>query len=319
MPLLFVLLGCALWPLAARKQEVSLDLIQNHTNAATGERAFIFRVLDSNNVIVGNVTEFSYYENDELISEYESLLKLERFYTPYKTGIMLLDVSGSMVGSQSLEKMREAARQFVNAKHRDTELAIFTFDCVRDIRANVVITFTRSSADLLTAIEGLNETHACDCSTNVYGAVENAINILRQRVGVDDSIAQVVIFSDCKHRAGTGAPGYPTLAELHNRMSTSKYAFFAVGIGPELDPDTLKAIGRDGHAIVEKKVDLEAIFRDWAMYNQFYKVTYCSPARTSEHTLTIRVESPDFTGKREFPFTATENFARCREAVAPQN
>lgn len=330
--------GCALLP-TKPKQELQLSIIDNQQDKLTGLLHLRFRLLDAEGVPVRDTFNFTYEENGTPVSAYEGRAILRSFYTPYAMTVMLLDTSGSVMETGNLEKMKEAARQFVEVKHPTTQIAIFTFDCVSDIQVNTLITFTSVTTDLLHAINNLGVQQMRDYSSNVYGAVKDGIEILGQHATPNYTYGmQLVLFSDGKHRAGTGGRDYPTLEEVQQLMSKVHYSFFAVGFGPELDTTTLKTLGRDGYYILKdpgnvlsmaltwikthfgnKRDDPRTMFQTWVRYNQHYELFYCSTARAGDNNqLVIRAESAHTKAQHTVMFQGTPNFTYCREALAAQ-
>jgi hypothetical protein len=84
---------------------------------------------------------------------------------------------------------------------------------------------------------------------------------------------------------------------------------YSIGVGGEVDPDELGALGRNGFVRAESRDRLQAAFEQVARKiegysKRFYLLSYCSPARAGEHDVTIEAQAQDATGELTYRFDA---------------
>ncbi len=224
--------------------------------------------------------------------------------------LLLLDMSGSIIDSGELPALIKAAQEFVAGVAEGEKIAIYTFDGRASIHK--VVGFTDDVATLQEGIQSLEGYQIVDRSTNLYGAVANAQEILDERIKEMNSplsAASLIVFTDGTHRAGTGEPGYPTLEAVLTSLEAADIAVFTIGLGGEIDKAVLGSIGKDGFVWannVKKLPDAFGKLRDFAYST--YVLTYCSPARAGDHTLTLAVKWKGMEGTYDYKFKADEDF-----------
>ncbi len=288
--------------------------------ASTGKLCFSFRLLNPEGGLVSDVTDFQYQEDAAEISKFESAVRPLDLFTPYTYTLILLDLSGGVVKSGNLDTLKEITLELLRSAPVDkvnpqtgAQTAIYTFDGSRDLRSKQIITFTNALPELEAAIGGIDVACMQDCATNLHGAVMKGLDILEQRAGKGTYGARLIVISDFRHSAGVDGADYPSLEAVTARIKSSRYSFFALGLGPELNEETMKAIGRDGaHKANGSIRSLMPVFDRWHTKNQHYQICYCSPARAGDHTFTIKAKQDSLEGTYSHPFRANMNFAHCR-------
>ncbi|MBN1919729.1 MAG: VWA domain-containing protein [Anaerolineae bacterium] len=295
-------------------------------DASTGKLCLDFRLLTGEGVLVRDVTDFKYKEDDRDISKYESEAKLYPLFEPYAYTLLLLDVSGGIVDSGNLENLKDVVLEFIesdaanNADWQKSQTAVYAFDGSRDMR--LIAPFTNSLTLLNAAVSGLDNTCMQDCSSNLHGAIMESLLDLEGKAGKETYGARLVIISDFGHNAGVDAStvdastadgtDYPSWETVTARIKASHHAIYAVGIGPELDQDIMRAVGRDG--VIEigaSSRNRAATFDSWHRGNQRYRVCYCSPARVGKHSFTIEAKKDGYSASYSHAFDANANFVHC--------
>ena len=288
----------------------------------------LFKVDTDDEKPVANLTssDFDIFENRQLVSPFEADLTI----LP-KTGqfqysiILLLDLSGSILASESLDPLKEAARRFVEALvapsddvgYGEIELGIWWFDGRADLDS--LVAFEIDPDALKEAVGEINEDMTVDNSTNLYGAVVQGLELAGQRVTAlrrKEVVAagSVVLFTDGTDQANRVSRSDALRAVGRAGQDLSVYT---IGLGGEIDDETLQAIGVDGFAsaanfeeLVPKFQEIARLVRNEA--GSYYLLEYCSPKRDGNNELGIRVNDGEDAGVLTTQFSAAEFTSGCR-------
>lgn len=240
--------------------------------------------------------DFAIYEDEKLVSTFESQQTIQNpevaavMYT-----LLLLDMSGSITESGSADIVVDAAKSFVERVGKSQKVAVFAFDGDKKIRS--VVRFTEAKGSVEGGLEGLRSYKAKDPSTNLHGAVVQGLDVLRKALDKDKrplKFGTVVVFSD-----GTDRAARVTKEEMTEALGQSDYRdfeIFAIGVGGEIEEQSLGEIGRDGTELVEDGSNVQEAFervarRIEAHAKRFYLLSYCTPARNGEHTVRIEAQA----------------------------
>ena len=247
-------------------------------------------------------------EDDDTSSSYEASANLT--VTPARIKnytLLLLDLSKSVWvkrDSWQQRRLRRAAKFFakrvLNMDSARTSLAIYAFDG----RANIspVIEYTDDLASIERAID---EKIQCpgelcqDDSTNLNGAIVQGVQSLNEILASspvepnEDPILSLVVFTD-----GTDRAGRVSDTERQNVLGqftqSGNRRVYAIGVGKEVDRSTLEQIGStewvmstwafgavNAFSKITRAVEKDA--------NSTYKISYCSPARSGDHSLNLKI------------------------------
>ncbi len=303
-----------------------LTLIEDNAHPPANV-SVLFKVDTGEDRPVANLTpsDFDIFENRQLVSPFEADLTI----LP-KTGqfqysiILLLDLSGSILASESLEPLKEAARRFVealvapsgDARYGEIELGIWWFDGRADIDS--LVAFEIDPDALIDAVGGITDGLTVDNSTNLYGAVVQGLELAGQRVAQlrrQEVVAagSVVIFTDGTDQANRVSRSDALRAVGRIGQGLSVYT---IGMGGEIDQETLQAIGADGFVsaanleeLVPKFQEIANLVRDEA--GSYYLLEYCSPKRDGDNELGIRVSEGDDMGVLTTRFSAAGFTSGC--------
>ena len=240
--------------------------------------------------------DFAIYEDDQLVSTFESKQTIQNpdvaavMYT-----LLLLDMSGSITESGSADLVVDAAQGFVDRVGQSQKVAVYAFDGGEDIRS--VVRFTEAKASVEGGLEGLRTYKARDPSTNLHGAIVDGLEVLREDLDKDKrtlKFGTLVVFSD-----GTDRAARVSREEMLEALDQEEYAnfeIFAIGVGAEIEEESLSQIGRDGTELVEDDASVQMAFekvaqRIEAHTKRFYLLSYCTPAREGEHTVRIEAQA----------------------------
>jgi VWFA-related protein len=208
---------------------------------------------------------------------------------------LLLDMSGSITGSNALASLKDAAAAFIDKSLEASGVAVgvWWFDGGADLVE--LIDFTDDAEALDAAIEGMTEELTRDNSTNLNGAIQQGIGVVEERMqeGAATGVSQagaLVIFTD-----GTDQANRVTSTAALSAVDASRVAVYAIGLRGEIDETFLRRIGRSGSAFADNSESLLSEFSGIggeieAMANSFYVLAYCSPRRAGvSNELTIRL------------------------------
>jgi hypothetical protein len=277
--------------------------------------AVYFKVETTDGDPVGGMTaeQFEIHEDDELVSVLESqqtILNPEVAASHYT--LLLVDMSGSVVDSEDAPKVIEAALLFTSEVEANNKVAIYAFDGEEEIHK--ITDFTGSAGGAEARAQSLQSFTPKDKSTNLNGAIVQGLVVLDE--GLEDAenplkIGTMVVFTDGSDRAARVSD-----EEMLEAIDTTPYDVFAIGLGAELDENDLGKIGKDGMALAKDSNEIQKAFetigkRIEELTKSYYLLSYCSPARAGEHTVTIKAKHKpegkknELKGELESEFDAT--------------
>lgn len=298
-------------------------IIQNQFESLPAKVSVFFKVETADGEPVAGLTDsdFKILENEQLISEDEAARQIspraQRF--SYST-LLILDLSAS-VTNNNLPRLKEAAKQFINAVIPDDndgsiEIGIAWFDG-EDV-LHQLHDFSSDVNSLTTTIDNISKDISQDNSTDLYGAVikgVSKINSVFFEFQNDDRIsaASVVVFTD-----GTDQAARYTEERALESVSRAdeNIAFYSIGLGNEIDESVLTKIGKDGFVFAENTNQLAETFGRIAEIvskdaNSYYLFEYCSPKRSGQHEVTIEATYKNLKGNVTTEFNATEFGGGC--------
>ena len=296
-----------------------LTLIE-HTAELPANVSILFKVDTAEDQPVADLTpgNFDLFENGQLISRFEADLTILPKTGQFQYSIVLLmDLSGSILASESLGPLKEAAQRFIEAtmtpsddpRYGEIEMGIWWFDGRADIDS--LVAFTVDPASLVAAIDGITEGLTVDNSTNLYGAVIQGLEVAGRRVSQLRreevlSAGSVVLFTDGTDQANRVSRSDALRAV---RRTGEDLSVYTIGLGGEIDEQTLEEIGADGFAsagnleeLVPRFQEIADLVRDEA--RSYYLLEYCSPKRNGMNELGLRVSDEDRMGVMTTRFSA---------------
>jgi uncharacterized protein YegL len=252
--------------------------------------------------------QFRIYEDDQLISPYESKQTiLNPDVAVSHTIVLLLDLSGSIVKSGSLPALINAANTFADqmAKKSKAKVAVYGFDGRK--RLIPVVGFTTDTATVKSGLERLRNHKVRDPSTNLNGAVVQSIGKVEKQMARARQplrFGTLVVFTD-----GTDRSHRVTAKKMHEQLDKSSVAVFVIGLGVDIDSGQLSKIGRDGFVKATNNKTIDKAFthvaqRIEAQGRKFYLLSYCSPSRAGKHRLRVKVSYKGKSGSIEHTFNA---------------
>lgn len=257
-----------------------------------------------------SVSDFEIYEDDQLVSKFESNQVIQN---PEVAAVMytmlLLDVSGSVTESGQSGALVDAAQVFSERVGKSQKVGVYAFD--GDERLHPVVPFTEAKGSVQGGLNGLRTYQPKDPSTNLHGAVVAALTELKKELDKDPrplKFGTLVVFSD-----GTDRAARVSREEMLEEMSKpdyDHYELFAIGLGAEMERAKLDEIGRDGTELASNQAKVQDAFervaeRIESHMKRFYLLSYCTPARKGEHRVRIVASKPEVgSGALEYTFNA---------------
>jgi hypothetical protein len=254
--------------------------------------AVYFKVEDHKGEPVGGMTaeQFEIYEDDELVSVHESqqvILNPDVAASHYT--LLLVDMSGSVTESEDFPLIAEAATLFTSQVEKNNKVAIYAFDGEEEIYR--LTDFTASAGGAQARANSLASFQTKDPSTNLNGAIIQGLQVLDEGLEKAENplkIGTLVVFTDGTDRAHR-VPEDEMLAAVND----TPYEVFVIGLGEELSEKDLQAIGKSGTALAKDSSEIQAAFesigkRIEQLTKSYYLLSYCTPARAGEHTVTVK-------------------------------
>lgn len=260
--------------------------------------------------------DFRIYEDGKPVSELESrqtILQEEVAAVHYT--LLLVDMSGSVVGSGDMPTVISAASSFADRVGPYQKVALYTFDGSPHL--NQVVPF---GGNVRAGAASLARYHPKDPSTNLNGAVVEAVRALSRQM---ESSAQplrfgtLVVFTDGTDRAHRVAAD-----DVKRTLDAAAFDTFAIGVGAEVDSRELGQIGRSGLFASQNRADITRGFdevgaRIEAASKRFYLLSYCSPSRAGEHDVEIEATSNGRSGRLRHHFNAAGFGPNCDPSQKP--
>jgi hypothetical protein len=248
--------------------------------------------------------DFHIYEDDRPVSVYESrqtILQPEVAAAYY--ALLLVDMSGSVVGSPEVNQLVEAAASFSKRIGSRQKLAVYAFDGSPHITP--IAGFGASNVE--TAINSLAWYRPKDPSTNLNGSVVEAIKILDRQMDhatVPLRFGTLVVFTD-----GTDHAGRVKAEALRDAVAEAQVDIYAIAVGGEVNDAEVRAIGRSGTFTSKNPQDITRGFEEIgrrieSFSRRYYLLSYCSPARAGQHQVEIEAVKGRMSGRLSYDFKA---------------
>lgn len=273
---------------------LTLTSVQN-TAEKPSNVAIYFRVEAHDGEPIAGMTadQFSIYEDDQLVSKYESqqtILNPEVTATHYT--LLLVDMSGSVADSEDRPQVVEAVRVFTEKVEANNRVGIYAFDGEAELHRIVGFTKSADSADARAG--SLDAFAPKDPSTNLNGAVVAGLEELDTALAEATTplrIGTLVVFTD-----GTDRAARVDRETMLEAVRDSEHDVFAIGLGAEISEDELANIGKSGTSLATDRKNVVDAFdaigsKIAAMTRSYYLLSYCSPARAQEHEVRIEADA----------------------------
>ena len=201
--------------------------------------------------------------------------------------VLALDSSGSM--KKSAEAVMEAARTFVYAIRDEDSLAVLTF-ADNPVFAHDLTTTREWS------LEAIDE-YTPNGGTALYDTVVDALARLRRVEG--RKVLVVLTDGRDEDNPGTGPGSLHTFAEALGRVHEIDAAVYAVGLGPNIDPQVIKQLATESGGAAYFPQDVSTLTEDYRRIvenlRRRYVISYTSTDPTRDgawRDVDIRTRTP---------------------------
>ncbi len=253
--------------------------------------AVYFKVQNSSGDPIGGLDakSFRIYEDDQLVSEFESqqtILNPEVAAVHYT--LLLVDMSGSVSESGTGDTLVQAVGTFTDRVEQNQKVGIYAFDGSPDLTP--IAPFTDQPGSAKAGVQVLSTFKPKDPSTNLNGAIIRALDELDTALGKATQplkFGTLVVFTD-----GTDRANRVPASQMLQHVKEKPFDVFAIGLGAEIQPDQLNAIGKSGTAMAADKTAIVKAFGEVgakvdARTKSYYLLSYCSPSRAGKHEVKI--------------------------------
>ncbi len=297
----------------------NLEVTRINSDQAKPNNVWVFFTVEKSGEPVAGLTadDFEIYEDDSLVSKYESQQVIQNpevaavMYT-----LLLLDMSGSVTESGQSDLLADAATVFSERVGKTQKVGVYAFDGAEKIHS--VTPFTEAQGSVEGGIDGLRSYKAKDPSTNLNGAVGLALEELKEALDKDKrplKFGTLVVFTDGTDRAGRVSR--EEMLETLGNDEYGRYEVYALGVGAELEEKQLSEIGRDGTELASDPGKVREAFEKVAAKieahtKRLYLLSYCTPARKNSHSVRIEAHTRDAKGRKngsgalDYEFDATK-------------
>ncbi len=277
--------------------------VQKPSNVAV---YFTVETQDGEPVAGLDAKSFDIYEDGKLVSVHESKQTIlnPEIATEHLT-LLLVDMSGSVTESDDVPTIVAGASSFAERLGQYQKVAIYAFDGRKDIVP--ISDFSASSGRVANAAEKLDGFRSKDPSTNLNGAVVEALGVLDKKLARSKMplrFGTLVVFTDGSDRASRVPK-----TELLQALDGTEHEVYVIGVGAEIDKNELHEIGFTGVVIQPKRAEISQAFEETAthieaMSQRYYLLGYCSPARAGEHKVKVVANGMGQSGSLSYEFSA---------------
>ena len=293
--------------------DIDIELIEATTEFPAKVRLF-FQVDMGEDQSFGTLNEsnFQIYENNLQISDLESQAKIQNEVGSYLfSSIVLLDLSGSVLNGDALPRVKDATINYIQevmpntneAKFGSKEMAVYWFDGEENI--HLLAPFSIDKFALIDSVRAITSAISNDNSTNLNGAIIQGISELEARItdrNQDPRLSTagtLLLFSDGADQAGRATMEDAIIA---TESLTNQYSLFTIGLGSDIDESFLRLVGKQGYEFAFNSFDLNQVFLEMGRkvtktMDSYIVLEYCSPKRSGDHNIELRVISENRVGK----------------------
>lgn len=314
---LWLLSGCALF--GGLKVDSVATSAQRPSNVAV-----YVSVTEGDRPVTGlGEKDFTIYEDDQkLTAEQTQQTLLPGDVAAIHRALLLVDMSGAVTEGQTRDQITEATLQFVNRVRPTESVTVYAFD--GGPRLRLIGDFPKGGGEV-EDIPALRSYQPADKSSNLHSSVVEAIKQLNTRLMAVQKplrIGTLVVFA-----RGPDLAGRVTEDVMRDAIDATSHHVLGVGLEGE-DAYRVDIIGRDGEFLAPSMASLTTAFADAgsrtaALVDQYYLLSYCSPARAGKRELTVEVvtyddQGEEISGKVRTDFDATGFSSGCNPKARPR-
>lgn len=243
-------------------------------------------------------------DGQDLSPEQTKQVLLPRDIAAAHRALLLVDMSGNVTEGDTRNTIALAVARFVTRAHATQPVTVYAFDGAAAPR---FIADYPEGTDAIGEIPGLQSYEPTDPSSNLHGAVPEALAQLEARLNVQKPlrIGTFVVFA-----RGPDLAGRVSDTKMFDALSQRNFLRFAIDVkgAPSF---RASRIGRDGVFTAESPTSLLTAFdaagaRVASTVERYFLLSYCSPARAGKRRLKVEVVTKDEKDKEVSGSTSTE-------------
>jgi len=261
--------------------------------------------------------DFHIYEDGQPVSVFESqqtILQPEVAAAHYT--LLLVDMSGSVVGSPDMDKVVSGAASFAQRVGRYQKLGVYAFDG----SPHVTQISAFGSGNPQGTLNSFASFQPKDPSTNLNGAVVEALKILDHQMSqspVPLRFGTLVVFTD-----GTDHASRVSREALHDALASADVEVYAIAVGAEVNDSEIRTVGRNGTFTSKNPADIRRGFEEIGQRiegysRRYYLLSYCTPARAGAHQVEIEAVKGGMHGRLQYDFKADGFGPNCNPNQKP--
>ncbi|HEX3773977.1 MAG TPA: hypothetical protein VHV51_05895, partial [Polyangiaceae bacterium] len=214
----------------------------------------------------------------------------------YHHTLLLVDVSGVEAADDALAR---AVGSFVETVQKTQSVSVFAFDGSPNLR--FVADFPKSPDGASADVHALAKMGSSDVSRNLNGALTSGLKELDARLAREHRAVKVgtlVVFT-----RGPDLAGRVSEVDAEKAIDETQDNVLALGIAEQAGA-VLDRIGKSGAVHAQNADALGVGFEQAAMktrdlYDKYYLIAYCSPARSGSRRLKIEIDYRDKQGSEK--------------------
>jgi hypothetical protein len=291
LPLIWACSACSLL------NRVHVDAVATSFQKPSNVAAYVAVTDGTEPVTELQLENFKIYENEQLLSSedsHQTLLAPE--LAAYHHTVLLVDMSGEQSADEGLAR---AVSSFVETVRRTQAVSVFVFDGSPSLR--FVADFPKSADGASADARALAKMGSSDASRNLNGAVQSGLKELDARLAQQRRAVKVgtlVVFT-----RGPDLAGRVSAVDVEKALDDTTDNVIAVSIAEQAG-HALDDIGKSGTVKAQNADSVgiafeEAATKTRAVYDKYYLLAYCSPARNGIRRLTVEVAYRDVKGNEK--------------------
>jgi hypothetical protein len=291
LPVIWACSACSLL------NRVHVDPVATSFQKPSNVAAYV-AVTDGNEPVTElQLESFKIYENEQLLSSedsHQTLLAPE--LAAYHHSVLLVDMSGEQGSDEGLAR---AVSSFVETVRRTQAVSVFVFDGSPTLR--FLADFPKSADGATADAHALAKMGSSDASRNLNGAVLSGLKELDTRLAQQRRAVKVgtlVVFT-----RGADLAGRVSAVDVEKALDDTPDNVIAVSIAEQAG-HALGDIGKSGTVKAQNADSVgiafeEAATKTRAVYDKYYLIAYCSPARNGVRRLKVEVAYRDVKGNEK--------------------
>jgi hypothetical protein len=269
---------------------------------------------------------FKIFENEDPVPpEQSSLTLLERGVAVLHHALVLVDMS-TVTDDEERRGVARAVSGFIQHTRRQQGVTVYAFDGSPDIRLVGDFQATPGGAGELEDLPDLAAYTRRDPSRNLHGAIAEGLKQLDARLMHGQKpvrVGTLVVFT-----RGPDVAGRLNADQIDEILDKTPHHVVTIGIGKTDGDYFLDDTGRSGVVRAQDRHTIGIAFEEAAarvskLYDMYYLVSYCSPARAGKRRLRLEVSfttpgGEEKHGSVEHEFDATGFGPGCDPNAVPK-